>query len=1341
MSNHDLIPVRDIGNKRVKNMASDIAILDHKAAQHRGMVSKWTRDELEDKYLRNYEENIILKKHARKQEDKIKRMATKLLRLVNDKKKSDGGYKKGFDIETESKISDLEARLIEYEKVNAQLKEKLMVTKQQLASALKRPMPAAFSQVQARIDTGIPHQHTLPVDTRLKRNMRVIGPAPPGRHRALHSPVMHPYGQGTLEDRQADRRQLERHIAELSERLNVYEMEIEELREQNRMRETEFEEDILKLKQQMTAEQNDVSSRRSSSKFYIIFALEENTRVLKHSHDQLLMEMESLNMQLKEEENKVLILRNDNQNNRTQQKKILEMQEQVRDLQRENAILKEANEKLVSSAFDLEREREWRQRENALKVQIAQLEATLKSDLGEKGSIIDRYAAERDSNEKTQQEFREMQINYYQVKEQYDDLEEKMKFFTKESAIDFTEIEEALVLVKQKKQHEQKHPEFLQRVDEEMEKDVKKSLLELQAEYAETVHELEKTRNMLIVQHKINKDYQIEVDLAASKMDDLKKEYEMKLDEYARLLDIRAARIKKLEAQLRDVAYGTRQFKILPPTEDEECTIEFDETIHLEKGQNLFEIHITKVSLSDEGIRQLGDDEPSIFCTWEFFEFEIQSTPVLRGARLEYDFTSQYVVKVDDFFLHFLQKDACTLEVHQSFGQDYVTIAACQLVFKDIFDKPHGRIHGVVSLTGVGHGGEGVGYGAVEYWVRLRVPMEQALRLYKERTKALGYITCNEKIASQALEVLDDMPATRPRDNINKLDIKIISCSKLKARRSNIQPSPYCVYQFFDFNDHDTVILPSSNNPEFHDHKTYPVPMTAELDQYLKTVHLKIFVFDDTDPDETQYLGQANIPLISLVHNEPIYGNFELKRADNSKNGSINIDMRWLYPYTPPKIVKSAPLVPYEAAPDDPPQKLVATGSPTRPRLAARFQDARVPIATSTPVAKSRKAAIEEQVIEPDLSQVVAHPAARRRMEVPAQNETMVQDAVAAAVSDVMPGMSSEMSSLSDQAAVPGVAPDTIVEESEGEELKPRKSHDPDRQVVIESGSESGSLKVRPRPKTRTKKWDAVSEPKSVSKQEKQMADTYFGDKPTEDDEESIGEEIQEETLQEKPEQQQQQQQQQVLKDKPISESESEPTQIESDSEGVMMRSLPLKRMNKGLNTLGNTVTIVISHLSLYAEAPVMQKEHIKQLFVEYKFLNLSPQETETPFSLPKPQPNQQITFGFSKTILVDMEKHYERRQCLASMLLPNDPERGRIRFTVVSEPPEDDQDTDCEDVGVAFVSVKDILEQGRDVKDEDVPIYDAEDENTVIGTLNLTVECLSAMQCVEREMEVEGTY
>ncbi len=50
---------------------------------------------------------------------------------------------------------------------------------------------------------------------------------------------------------------------------------------------------------------------------------------------------------------------------------------------------------MLCSAFDMEREREWRQRENALKVQIAQLEATLKADVGEKGSILDKLTEEK----------------------------------------------------------------------------------------------------------------------------------------------------------------------------------------------------------------------------------------------------------------------------------------------------------------------------------------------------------------------------------------------------------------------------------------------------------------------------------------------------------------------------------------------------------------------------------------------------------------------------------------------------------------------------------------------------------------------------------------------------------------------------------------------------------------------------------------------------------------------------------------------------------------------------------------------------------------------------------
>ncbi|XP_060591570.1 protein fantom-like isoform X2 [Ruditapes philippinarum] len=1302
MTDVDHIPVKD----------TNIGGLEQRAAQQRRMVSKWDRSELEDKYLRLSEENIILKKHARKQEDKIKRMATKLLRLVNDKKKTadteghvgGGGGKRIRDVETEEKMEELQDKIRDLEKQNHQYREKLVLAKQQLSSASKRPQQ--YPHATSRINTGI--HKTMP-DTRLAKNMRVMGPPHEQRTRGGHpSPTMHRQNHSVFEDTRIENQKLENLVAQQQEQLNMYELEMRQLREQVHLKEKEYEEDLTKIKHQITAEQRtnvqenidmiklQREVKEKSTKFLMLqekySMLEENLRSVKRSHDTLLMEMENINMQYKEEQNRNLALHNELKLGSSNQHKLIEMQEQVSSLNKEIAVLKDANEKLVSSAFDMEREREWRQRENALKVQIAQLEATLKADLGEKGGILDKLAIEKDQYDTMAAEYREMQLNHYSLKEKYDDLVEKMKFFTKESAVDFTEIEEALVLVKQKKQQLQAHPEFLQRVDDELDKDAQRRLLDLQAEYAETVHELEKTRNMLVVQHKINKDYQQEVTLATGKIDEVKKEYELRLDEYARMLDMRQARIKKLESQLRDVAYGTKQYKIMPPTDDmDDDVVQFDETIHLERGQNLFEIHVTKLSLSSEAIRLLGDEEPSLFCTWEFFEYEIQSTPVMRGSNPEFDFTSQYVVKVDDFFLHYLQKESCTLELHQSFGQDFNTIAACQLVFREIFDKTYGRIHGTATLTGVTGNGTGIGFGTVEYWVRLRVPMDQALRLYKERTKALGYMSTNIRAANESLQAMDEEAARRPPDNVNELHIKITRCSGLKARRDNVQPSPYCVYQFFDYNDHDTVIINSSNNPEFNDIKTYPVPMTGDLDQYLKTMPLKIFVFDDTDPEQTAYLGIADIPLIPLAHDKGVQGIFELKAANGRINGCIEVELRWQFTYMPPSALKStAQRHEMEAAPHEPPEKLVAFQDETQvqtqaaPRLAARFPG---PSATSTPMPKSQEEPKPRQPRQPPKRQLLPSSSSEAEEDsiepTTLQRDATVHEAVSRAVSNIMPSGMDTMTTLN-ETQTPG-------------------SHE-------QKGTLDETLK-------------------STVK-----SDTMFGDEASR---ESVTEEISEDISPEPS-------QRSTFRDEEVrpetEEEESETPPIESDSEGLVMAPRPSKRKQKPESKPGNSVTVAINHVSLEEDADAMNNPSIRQLFVEYKFLGIDPQETETPFSLPKPKPYHNIQFNFSKTFHVDFEKNYQRRQYLASMLLPSDPDDGSvnehnlIRFTLVSEPPEDEQDGDCEDVGVALVNVRDILRNRKDVVEEDIDILDVADEKTVIGSMNLTVQCLNALDAVEKD-------
>jgi protein fantom len=89
------------------------------------------------------------------------------------------------------------------------------------------------------------------------------------------------------------------------------------------------------------------------------------------------------------------------------------------------------------------------------------------------------------------------------------------------------EIEEALIILRQRKERREPNFDFLQKVDDEKAQsktktqrmlvigmvfiDIHRRVLELESQLAETANELEKTRNLLFMQYKINRDYKLEV--------------------------------------------------------------------------------------------------------------------------------------------------------------------------------------------------------------------------------------------------------------------------------------------------------------------------------------------------------------------------------------------------------------------------------------------------------------------------------------------------------------------------------------------------------------------------------------------------------------------------------------------------------------------------------------------------------------------------------------------------------------------------------------------------------------------------------------------------------------
>ncbi|KAI4872166.1 hypothetical protein NFI96_031001 [Prochilodus magdalenae] len=1241
------IPVRDI----TLNLAgAGIPVLEKESllaqnARARQAVAKVSREELEDRYLRLQDENLLLKQHTHKQEDKIKRMATKLIRLVKDRKRveqvsSGGRMIGGRDVEMEEMIEELQEKVQELEKQNEGLKQRLITAKQQLQTQSRRP--TAYSHVQSRINSGLRRLR----EERSASPQRPLTPRGVGTRHVEGEMSGRPsqgllprYGHSLLDEARSEIRNLENVIENQRAQMEEMERSAEMLRDHLRSKEREFEESLLQLREQQASGQRStikdnvetIKLQKQLSEKGTAFTvlegrflqLQESQKTLKASHEAAMVKVDELTGQLKEERLRSLGLESQLHTKTLEEKRTGELVERIQDLEKERDLLKENCDKLVNSAFDVSQEQKWKTREQQLKLQIAQLEMALKSDLTDKNQILDKIKAERDLNESLMQENKELQLRYLEQKQQLDEIKDRMKFFTKESEIDAAELSEALMLIKMRKTKTNGELGFLEKVDEKVHMDVERSMKELQATYAETVQELEKTRNMLIIQHKINKDYQAEVEAVTRKMDDLKLENELKQEKLAQLLDMRAAKIKKLEAQLKDIAYGTKTHIFRPDVTDDDVTDEFDETVHLARGENLLEIHLGMARFSPEALESLSDKEPTTFCTYAFYDFELQSTAVVRGPQPPYDFTSQYLVKVDDHFLHYLHSSSITVEVQLAEGLAYHTIAAGQLRLSQILERD-GKVFGSLQLIGVS--GEIQAFGTLDYWLRLRVPIEQAIRLYKERVKALGFLSTSLREQSQGLAV--PVPSTSFKDgNLNELDIIVRCCSSLKSRGSHNHPSPYVIYKLYDFPDHDTPIIASTNDPQFEDHMTFPIMMNADLDVYLRTEALTLYVFDDLDLENHLYLGKARVPLISLAHDKAITGTFELTDPDGVPSGYIDVTLKWRFTYLPP-----------------PGSAMTAEQ--------AKFTAKETPVKLEAGIAESVKGGEEREL------NTLSH-------SLPPE------------MGETAPSGGNQENKHSTVSTIKAV---TVVEVGEAaaltKEEDDEESHFSEGQVIAVSSQ-------------------------SLS------------------DESEISEELQE------PEEDVQQAEGTDLSESILSDSDD----CIVPAQSTQARRQPFER-----------IRVEIVSLSLKSNSRVSVDSSVVRLFVEYCFLDLP--TVETPLSLPKPLPEQTIYYNYSNVIHVDVENNQARRHTLRAVLEGRNRKLENIKFTVVSDPPEEEeQEKECEDVGVAYFRIPDILEKQRDMMDVDLKIVDVQDSSVVVGSLKVTVEALEALRSIMEDPDHDHSF
>ncbi|XP_063571571.1 X-linked retinitis pigmentosa GTPase regulator-interacting protein 1 isoform X1 [Pongo abelii] len=203
-----------------------------------------------------------------------------------------------------------------------------------------------------------------------------------------------------------------------------------------------------------------------------------------------------------------------------------------------------------------------------------------------------------------------------------------------------------------------------------------------------------------------------------------------------------------------------------------------------------------------------------------------------------------------------------------------------------------------------------------------------------------------------------------------------------------------------------------------------------------------------------------------------------------------------------------------------------------------------------------------------------------------------------------------------------------------------------------------------------------------------------------------------------------------VNADKESSEQGSEVSEAQTtDSDDVIVPPMSQKYPKAD----SEKMCIEIVSLAFYPEAEVMSDENIKQVYVEYKFYDLPLWETETPVSLRKPRAGEEIHFHFSKVIDLDPQEQQGRRQFLFDMLNGQDPDQGHLKFTVVSDPL-DEEKKECEEVGYAYLQLWQILESGRDILEQELDIVSPEDLAIPIGRLKVSLQAAAVLHAIYKE-------
>ncbi|XP_051800041.1 protein fantom [Acanthochromis polyacanthus] len=1291
------LPVRDVGLMRgglmptVPDTPRDV----RSWKKHHAMKTKadpqrlfrFPREHLEDLCLRLQEENSVLRQHTRTQEQRLRRMSTRLMRLRQARPGSSGVKERDM----EDTIQELEARVATLESQKGVLQNKLSLAKQHIMDLGART-PYKYSK---------------------GKNLEVEG----GFRRAAQTAPPR-YGP-TLEDTKAE---MERFRSSVTEQVRMAELELtaQALRDTLREKEREIEGTVREMRKQqsdrhrITIRENvdlirlqkqlsdkSAALRVTQEKFTDLqeayeHQLEESQRSLKGSQGALLEKVEELTEQLKQERQRAVALEGQLTTTTLSLQTLDKLQERISDVEGERDLIKENYDTLLERTLSAQSNHDGQARkprevdqkrekveENVTRMDIQRLEEMLQAEREERARVeLEREKLRQDKEILEEQRGQErgdkqehLEREILRYREQVSALQDRLDSVTKEFDMSVEDLSETLLQIKAfRMQQESREGLHFLLADGNIE-DPSRELVNIQASHAETVLELQKTRNLLILEHRITKDLQEELTTVNQKVEQEREEDRRRMVEKDKLLSKRALQINTLQAQLKELAYRPRHYtrnipmqytwpagnqEVVQPVEDD---MSFSQ---LRAGEALLEIHLKAATFTPAGLRIMGSIRPGAsrnedimtFCTYSLLDFEVHSTPLVSGTQPHYGFTSRYALTPRDVGRLGGQGSRVRVELHQALGGvRFVTHGSGQMSVMGAMERRGERIGGRVNITG--HEGEFVG--VVDFWVRLfppAEPMDTVEEIGADRKTATQKSPLQTSLGWQdsSHEELHDYGGGIP----NELVVMLERCVGLSARWPGLLPDAYLTYRFYDLPPHVSRTVQCTTDPVFNDTISFPLAVTADVLHYLRSSSLWVYVFDSSDEQiPPAYLAKTPVPLRALATGREIRGDYVLRDPAGGPRGMVRVMMKWKYPFQPQvdglagKVEKGRVMESSEKEVDSS-QKPIA-----KPR-----------VKTQQPEPRETKAVQKEIKSWP---------------QPPSVKQKSSQDLRSEKITLVKPPSKDRKRST-----------------KRSPELHQRTPHlTPEPRLTTPSylptTRSSGATSSRQSPITPSRRSSASDARTQEFPSVDQVSMVEEGEEEEKSGSAAAG------------------------------DSDAPESSESSSSQSDIIVISPKRKMRKG-----DKLRVEILSLTFEPSSHVAMDESVQRVYVEYRLLGVPMETTETPMSLRKPTTGEEIHYNFTRVIYVDGSQSAPLRQYLYTMLEGTDPNQGRLKFTVVSEPMDDEEE--CVDVGHAFLDLKELLLTGNDVIEQQIDILSLDEDKEVIGNLKVSLEAAKVLTGIYQE-------